>query len=158
SVPIVYICAWHAPAFAPLRLISSMMIAASVTPRPEPPYSSGMSAARYPAAVSALTNASRYARPASRSRQYGAGNSRQRARPPERRSSCKSTCGTRPIISKYYWRFMATVADLIVDRLMDSGVRTLFGVPGGGSNLDLIAAAGRAGLPFVLTATETAAA
>jgi len=53
---------------------------------------------------------------------------------------------------------MATVADLIVDRLMDSGVRTLFGVPGGGSNLDLIAAAGRAGLPFVLTATETAAA
>ena len=53
---------------------------------------------------------------------------------------------------------MATVADLIVRRLADSGVRTLFGVPGGGSNLDLIAAAGRAGLPFVLTATETAAA
>ena len=46
SVPIVYICAWHAPAFAPLRLISSRMIDASATPRPEPPYSSGMSAAR----------------------------------------------------------------------------------------------------------------
>ena len=35
---------------------------------------------------------------------------------------------------------------------------SLFGVPGGGSNLDLIAAAGRAGLPFVLTSTETAGA
>jgi len=53
---------------------------------------------------------------------------------------------------------MATVADLIVTHLMDAGVRALFGVPGGGSNLDLIAAAGRAGLPFVLTATETAGA
>ena len=31
-------------------------------------------------------------------------------------------------------------------------------MPGGGSNLDLIDAAGRAGLPFVLTATETGAA
>ena len=31
-------------------------------------------------------------------------------------------------------------------------------MPGGGSNLDLIDAAGRAGLPFVLTATETAGA
>jgi acetolactate synthase-1/2/3 large subunit len=53
---------------------------------------------------------------------------------------------------------MATVADLIVRALRDAGVRTLFGVPGGGSNLDLIAAAGRCDLPFVLTATETAAA
>ena len=53
---------------------------------------------------------------------------------------------------------MATVADLIVRELRRAGVRALFGVPGGGSNLDLIDAAGRAGLPFVLTATETAAA
>jgi acetolactate synthase-1/2/3 large subunit len=53
---------------------------------------------------------------------------------------------------------MFTVADLIVRRLREAGVRALFGVPGGGSNLDLVAAAGRAGLPFVLTATETAAA
>ena len=53
---------------------------------------------------------------------------------------------------------MATVADLIVRILGDAGVRALFGVPGGGSNLDVIAAAGRADLPFVLTATETAAA
>jgi acetolactate synthase-1/2/3 large subunit len=53
---------------------------------------------------------------------------------------------------------MPALADLVVRRLMDAGVRTLFGVPGGGSSLDLIEAAGRAGLPFVLTATETAAA
>jgi len=53
---------------------------------------------------------------------------------------------------------MATVADLVIGSLRGAGVGTLFGVPGGGSNLDLIAAAGRAGLPFVLTATETAAA
>ena len=51
-----------------------------------------------------------------------------------------------------------TVADLVVAQLLGAGVRTLFGVPGGGGNLDLIAAAGRAGLPFVLTATETAGA
>ncbi len=53
---------------------------------------------------------------------------------------------------------MATVADLIVRQLRDAGVHTLFGVPGGGSNLDVIAAAGKAGLPFVLTSTETAGA
>jgi acetolactate synthase-1/2/3 large subunit len=35
------------------------------------------------------------------------------------------------------------------------GVRALFGMPGGGGNLDLIEAAGNAGLPFVLSATET---
>ena len=50
---------------------------------------------------------------------------------------------------------MSSLRDLIVRRLMDAGVRALFGVPGGGGNLDLIDAAGRAGLPFVLTATET---
>jgi acetolactate synthase-1/2/3 large subunit len=53
---------------------------------------------------------------------------------------------------------MAAVADVIARALLDAGVRTLFGVPGGGSNLDLIAAAARAGLPFVLSSTETAAA
>ena len=50
---------------------------------------------------------------------------------------------------------MATVADLIVRRLRDAGVRAIFGVPGGGSNLDVIAAAENSGLPFVLTSTET---
>lgn len=53
---------------------------------------------------------------------------------------------------------MPTVTDLLVSRLQDAGVRALFGVPGGGSNLDVIDAAGRRGLPFVLTATETGAA
>jgi acetolactate synthase I/II/III large subunit len=53
---------------------------------------------------------------------------------------------------------MATVADRILERLGDTGVGHIFGVPGGGGNLDLIAAAGRAGIPFVLTATETGAA
>jgi acetolactate synthase-1/2/3 large subunit len=47
-----------------------------------------------------------------------------------------------------------SVSESIVGRLADVGTRALFGVPGGGSNLDLIEAAGRAGLPFVLTTTE----
>jgi TPP-dependent 2-oxoacid decarboxylase len=33
---------------------------------------------------------------------------------------------------------MPAVADYIVSRLRDAGVRMLFGVPGGGGNLDLI--------------------
>jgi acetolactate synthase-1/2/3 large subunit len=56
---------------------------------------------------------------------------------------------------------MAAVADLsslVAERLRDAGVACLFGMPGGGSNLDLLDAAGRAGLPFVLTSTETAGA
>src|ERR1051326_2145527 len=53
---------------------------------------------------------------------------------------------------------LSTVADVIVSRLLEAGGQTLFGMPGGGSNLDLIDAAGRAGLPFVLTHTETAGA
>ena len=53
---------------------------------------------------------------------------------------------------------MPPLRELIVSRLQRCGVRTIFGVPGGGGNLDLIEAAGRAGLPFVLTATETGAA
>ena len=50
---------------------------------------------------------------------------------------------------------MESVASLIVSRLRGAGVSALFGMPGGGSNLDLIEAARQAGLPFVLTATET---
>jgi acetolactate synthase I/II/III large subunit len=53
---------------------------------------------------------------------------------------------------------MTTVADRIVGRLIDAGAGAIFGIPGGGSSLDLIDAAGRRGLPFVLTATETGAA
>lgn len=53
---------------------------------------------------------------------------------------------------------MTTVADRIVQRLLDAGVGAIFGLPGGGSNLDLIEASRHAGLPFILTATETGAA
>jgi len=53
---------------------------------------------------------------------------------------------------------MSSVADSIVKHLREAGVASIFGMPGGGSNLDIIEAAGHAGLPFVLTATETGAA
>jgi acetolactate synthase I/II/III large subunit len=53
---------------------------------------------------------------------------------------------------------VAGLGDVIVDRLRSAGTRTLFGVPGGGGNLDLIDAARAAGLPFVLTSTESGAA
>ncbi|HEY3064316.1 MAG TPA: thiamine pyrophosphate-binding protein [Methylomirabilota bacterium] len=49
------------------------------------------------------------------------------------------------------------VADVLVDGLRRAGVTRLFGVPGGGSSLDLIAAARGAGIDFVLTHGETAA-
>jgi acetolactate synthase-1/2/3 large subunit len=52
----------------------------------------------------------------------------------------------------------AELADRIVARLREAGTPALCGVPGGGGNLDLIEAARRAGLPFVLTSTETGAA
>ena len=54
----MYIWAWQAPEFAPERLISSRITDASVTDSPPPPYSSGISAASQPAAVSACTNSS----------------------------------------------------------------------------------------------------
>ena len=53
---------------------------------------------------------------------------------------------------------MSSVATAIVDHVRRAGVAAIFGMPGGGSNLDIIEAAGHAGLPFVLTATETGAA
>lgn len=53
---------------------------------------------------------------------------------------------------------MRSPAEVVVQQLIDAGSRAVFGVPGGGGNLDLIDAAGRGGLPFVLTATETGAA
>jgi acetolactate synthase-1/2/3 large subunit len=51
-----------------------------------------------------------------------------------------------------------TVTEALVARLRARGVTRLFGVPGGECNLDFIAAAEAAGIPFVLTRTETAAA
>jgi acetolactate synthase I/II/III large subunit len=52
----------------------------------------------------------------------------------------------------------ANVAEAIVRRLADHGVRRIFGVPGGDCSLDVIDAAPRAGIEFVLTRTESAAA
>ncbi len=59
---------------------------------------------------------------------------------------------------EYHGRLVGGLADQLIGRLRGVGTRALFGVPGGGGNLRLIEAAGRAGLPFVLTATETAGA
>lgn len=59
---------------------------------------------------------------------------------------------------EYHRRPVPGVADYLVDRLKNAGTPALFGLPGGGGNLELIEAAGRAGLPFVLTATETGSA
>jgi acetolactate synthase-1/2/3 large subunit len=52
----------------------------------------------------------------------------------------------------------ATAADALAEGLIALGVTRLFGMPGGGSSLDLIAAAHRAGLPFTLARTEAGAA
>lgn len=50
-----------------------------------------------------------------------------------------------------------TVAQALARELNQVGVRRIFGVPGGGSSLDLIEAAGALGIDFVLTRTENAA-
>ncbi len=49
------------------------------------------------------------------------------------------------------------VASALVDAFAAHGTRRLFGLPGGGSSLDIIEAARRAGLPFVLARHECAA-
>ena len=53
---------------------------------------------------------------------------------------------------------MPGVAADIVIRMRAAGVRMIFGLPGGGGNLDIVDAAASAELPFVLTATETGSA
>jgi acetolactate synthase-1/2/3 large subunit len=50
-----------------------------------------------------------------------------------------------------------TVADLIVGGLLRAGIPRIFGVPGGGSNLEVLEAARARGLPFVLCHQEWAA-
>ncbi|MGH7418177.1 MAG: thiamine pyrophosphate-binding protein, partial [Candidatus Rokuibacteriota bacterium] len=52
---------------------------------------------------------------------------------------------------------MPTVADLLVEGLVRAEVPRLFGVPGGGSNLEVLEAARSRGLPFVLCRQEWAA-
>jgi acetolactate synthase I/II/III large subunit len=51
-----------------------------------------------------------------------------------------------------------TLADSIARTLADGGVKRIFGIPGGGSSLDIIDAAARVDIEFVLCRTETAAA
>tara|TARA_R110002126_G_scaffold16961_9_gene67002 strand:- start:2283 stop:3899 length:1617 start_codon:yes stop_codon:yes gene_type:complete len=51
-----------------------------------------------------------------------------------------------------------TLAESIARTLSARGVKRIFGVPGGGSSLDIIDAAARAGIEFVLCRGETAAA
>lgn len=50
-----------------------------------------------------------------------------------------------------------TVATALVEAFAAHGTRRVFGLPGGGSSLDVIEAARRAGLPFVLARHECAA-
>lgn len=50
-----------------------------------------------------------------------------------------------------------TIAELLVKAFTTQGVRRIFGVPGGGSSLDVIEAAAAADIDFVLTRTECAA-
>ena len=50
-----------------------------------------------------------------------------------------------------------SAADAIVRALAEAGARLMFGVPGGGPNLDVVGAAATAGLRFVLAHGETAA-
>jgi acetolactate synthase-1/2/3 large subunit len=50
-----------------------------------------------------------------------------------------------------------TAAEAIAMALVQAGTRLMFGVPGGGPNLDVVGAAKAAGLRFVLTHGETAA-
>ena len=52
---------------------------------------------------------------------------------------------------------MATLAEEIAKVLNARKVTRIFGIPGGGSSLDLIDAADKAGIPFTLTRTEAAA-
>jgi acetolactate synthase-1/2/3 large subunit len=50
-----------------------------------------------------------------------------------------------------------TGADAVAAALAAAGVARIYGVPGGGSSLDLIAAAAAQGIPFVLARQESAA-
>jgi acetolactate synthase-1/2/3 large subunit len=51
----------------------------------------------------------------------------------------------------------STVAQLLAAAFAANGVKHIFGIPGGGSSLDVIQAAADNGIEFVLTRTESAA-
>ncbi|WP_421995623.1 thiamine pyrophosphate-binding protein [Roseococcus sp.] len=52
---------------------------------------------------------------------------------------------------------LTTGADAVVQSFAEAQMPAIFGVPGGGSSLDLIASAKAAGIPFVLSRTENGA-
>ncbi|MDB5415957.1 MAG: acetolactate synthase [Rubritepida sp.] len=52
---------------------------------------------------------------------------------------------------------LTTGADAVAQSFAEAGMPAIFGVPGGGSSLDLIASAKAAGIPFILTRTENGA-
>ena len=54
-------------------------------------------------------------------------------------------------------RHGSTGAEAVAEALRAAGVHRLYGVPGGGSSLDLVEAAAARGIPFVLARQETAA-
>ena len=51
-----------------------------------------------------------------------------------------------------------TGAEVLVAQMAARGVRRIYGVPGGDCSLDVIAAADKAGIDFILTRTESSAA
>jgi len=51
----------------------------------------------------------------------------------------------------------STIAGALVDALAAFGVKRMFGIPGGGSSLDIIEAGAQRGVDFVLARTETSA-
>ena len=51
----------------------------------------------------------------------------------------------------------STIAEALAAALAAAGVKRIFGIPGGGSSLDIIQAAADRGIEFVLTRTESAA-
>src|SRR3712207_6836219 len=65
-----------------------------------------------------------------------------------------NTAGRRTVIATPR---QATGADAVAEALRSAGVPRLYGVPGGGSSLDLIEAAAARGIPFVLARQESAA-
>src|SRR5262245_55878572 len=69
--------------------------------------------------------------------------------------SCRPPC---TIVRSNGCCMTRTIASSVAAGLRHAGVELLFGVPGGGSNLDVIGAAEDAGLRFVLAHTEGAAA
>ncbi|WP_424812190.1 thiamine pyrophosphate-binding protein [Roseococcus sp. YIM B11640] len=52
---------------------------------------------------------------------------------------------------------LATGADTLARSFREAGMPAIFGVPGGGSSLDLISSAKAAGIPFILARTENGA-